>query len=280
MDKNPNLNIVFLNAQARYIDLHNAQPDGRVGRTSFTGVRGKLRVKSIEEDLLQAPECEFVELSVWKEEHKFKDATGKTIYPEPSDLNEKIVFRTFRGKKMKGVMIMQGKLGHFKAFSNDRSQVEREDEIDDSGDELRDGQRDIKHTAARKALLAGADDKYTHIDDLLKAVKKHQGDALDPAAGSEDDSVGAGATEGEASDSDEDRVVERTSNRSCFSRFDKVVNQVGSHASIPKVRTSKLNILLFRAVGSQCATWVSVLGPFVNVYRFSCTLQPLSVGSM
>ena len=103
------MNIVFLNAQARYIDLHNAQPDGRVGRSSFTGVKTKLRVKPIEEDLLQAPECEFVELSVWKEEHKFKDATGKTICPEPSDLNEKIVLRTFRGKKMKGVMVMKGK---------------------------------------------------------------------------------------------------------------------------------------------------------------------------
>jgi hypothetical protein len=261
VDKNPNVNTVFLNAQEQYIVKSNENPDGRVGKTNFAGVKSKLKVKSIEEDVLQAPECEFVELAVWKEENKFKDATGKTIYPEPADLNEKLVTRTFRGKKLKGIMIMTGKVGHFKALSNDRSQVEREDEIDDSGDELRDGQRDIKHTSARKALLAGADDKHTHIDDLLKAIKKHQDVSFDPQADGDDGSDVDGASDGKGSDSDEDRLVEKTSSRSWFSRFDKVASKGGLEVALPKARTPKRNILLIPAVGSQYKMWVIVLVP-------------------
>ena len=108
-----------------------------------------------EEDALEAPEEEFIELSVWQSENKFRMPEGSKEQPKPENFGLKVVQQTFRGKVMIGVNIMTGMPGHYKRRKKDSEAVLRARIENTGAEDLTEDQSHLVFTALRASSLAG-----------------------------------------------------------------------------------------------------------------------------
>ena len=102
------INGPFLECRKKWVECANSTPDYRVQRHELEKV--KVSAYSDEQDVMEGPDEEFVELECWREENKDEN----NVKPQPSDAGLQVVTRKLQGKTLQGVVLLRGKLGHFK----------------------------------------------------------------------------------------------------------------------------------------------------------------------
>ena len=121
-------------------------------------------------DELIAPKKDFVELSSWKESMKKKHKLD--YLPDPSQFNIKTCFRSFRGKRMEGVMELIGEAGRFEVRESSSATVSKKRVVQDANEaKIFENQTGMKVDAARSSMLGSATDKCYSVSDIIAAMK-------------------------------------------------------------------------------------------------------------
>ena len=194
ISKNPEKHERFLKARENWIERHSENPSGRVSTLQCLSGVQEVNKTTKGEDALEAPEEEFVELSVWQEEMKDKlpeELRKKGVLPTPAMFGLEEVTEIFRNKAMRGVNVMTGKAGHYKRRQTYSTSIEMKERLDGGEGELLEGQTDTIFNSARAITIAKHGDIAKALETALsflapKAVVPVESDLVDLSMGLED----------------------------------------------------------------------------------------------
>jgi hypothetical protein len=120
----PETNGPFIASRKSWVKASLDNPDIRITRRSLE--EAEVTMEHDEEDVLSAPEEEFVELAVWQDEQAKQMKLGPDDpRPTPQEAGCRTKMKRFRGKWITGVQVQTGTAGHYKVRKRDATRVRK-----------------------------------------------------------------------------------------------------------------------------------------------------------
>ena len=174
--KHPQQHTKFIKCRSKWVELHNRNPNSRLRRAHIMPPE-EIVTEEIDQDALEAPDYEFVELSNWQQENKHLMPKDSKELPTPELVGLKTETETFRDKILTGVWLMTGKPGHYKLKRSSARAVLKRKVENDGETNLDEGQSEQVRSAAGSAMLRNIATSIS-VDDVIASLTKHAASAV------------------------------------------------------------------------------------------------------